>query len=198
MKSILLTLVLLLTGFLGGCSDNEEASLYASKAEFEEQKAIVSVLRSDIESMGLRLTTSDEQALEALRLIQHTQGLEGDINNNTSFVKKNGSIDFDAIENLKAQMKKIQTEAQKKANRAKIANSIKKKKLIKEKNKLNIYVSQINNWGGSLVAIINIPGRGFETLSVYSSVGKGWSIAKIEQNSVSFVHTSGRRSRVSL
>lgn len=54
MKSILLTLVLLLTGFLGGCSDNEEASLYASKAEFEEQKAIVSVLRSDIESMGLR------------------------------------------------------------------------------------------------------------------------------------------------
>jgi len=198
MKYTLLTLALLSVGILGGCSESEEASLYASKAEFEEQKAIVSAIRGDIDIINGQLTISDEKVLEALELIQHAQGLEGDINNNTSFVKKNGKVDFEAIEILKAKMKKIEVEVKKKDKRTKAANLVKKKKKIKEKSKLNIYVSQINNWGDSLVAIINIPGKGFETLSVYSSVGNGWSIAKIEQNSVSFVHTTGRRSKVNL
>jgi len=198
MKKYLSVLSFIGVLFITGCSDDGDINLYASIAEHEESKAIITSLSIEINVMKERLIEQNEKITQALDLLKNQNQLFADVKGNSSFIQMIGKVDFDSVDELKSRVGSLEAkieaaQVQRAKKRLAKVDSIKK-----EKRKLNVFVSKINNWGGSLVAIINIPGKGFDTFSVYSSVGNDWSISKIDTESVSFVHSSGNTSRVFL
>ncbi len=198
MKKYLTICSFIMVVFVTGCSDGNEVSEYASSADHEKLKTNVMELRSEIEAVQGQLLDSDNKVLHALQLLEGQKAFNNDIERNSAFVEKVHNIDFGAIEELKNQVSSIEAKAKADSVKKRKSRMARAKKIKKEKSKLNVFVSRINNWGGSLVAIINIPGQGFETLSVNSSVGNGWHISKIEVDRVMFTHKSGKKSKVFL
>lgn len=185
---------------IAGCSEgvDEEVTLYASIGDHEESKAILLSLSTEVDELQDQLLTNNEKIGRALDLLKVQKQLTANVDINSSFIEGIKDIDFKSVDGLSDRVGLIEAKNKATQIKRKKKQLAKMARVKKEKAKLNVFVSRINNWGGSLVAIINIPGRGFETLSVYSSVGNDWSISKIERNSVSFVHASGKTSRVFL
>lgn len=185
--------VLLITGCSG-----DEVNLYPSIGEHEESKAIITSLSIEIDVMKERLLAQNEKVTHALDLLKDQNQLFVAVKGNSRFIKNIDKVDFDSVDGVKSRIESLEAKVEAaqvqrtKKRLAKVDN------IKKEKTKLNVFVSNINHWGGSLVVIINIPGKGFETLSVYSSVGNDWRISKIDTGSVSFVHRSGKSSQVFL
>jgi len=198
MKKYLKICSFMIVIFVAGCSGGKEESVYVSSEDYEKLKSTVVELRSEIKAVQGQLIDSDNKINHALQLLEKRKALKDDINRNSSFVEKIRNIDFDAIDELKNQMSVIEDKAKANLVKKRKKSLVWEKRVKTEKSKLNVFLSQINNWGGSLVAIIKSPGKGFETLSVNSSVGNGWHITKIEVDKVIFIHKSGKKSKVFL
>lgn len=198
MKKLFSVLILLSISAITGCTDKEEVNLYATQSSHDESKALILSLRKDIDSLKPDLMKNESDIRNAVESIGELKKMELDVKTNSAFVKANTSVDLAAIESLKVKVLELENEAKEEFQQKEKVKQLIKRKTKKEQVKLNVFVSKINSWGGSLVAVINIPDQGFKTLSVYSSVGNGWSISHIDNKSVSFIHSSGHKSKVYL
>jgi hypothetical protein len=204
-KVAVFTLVLLTVG----CSDGENESLQASLDVQVENKRIEDV-ELELSKLQERMLVNENNALYALEILKEVEDIKAEVDKSSIEIDKFSRFDFSAIEMLSARVGAIEGRfkavprgkdgvANKKSenNKPKV-KSIKGKSLRKKADDFNVFVSQINNWGGSLVAIVNIPGEGFKTLTVHSSVGNGWSISSVDVGRVVFIHATGKTKEVVL
>lgn len=190
--------VLVFVCAISGCSDGDENIVHASPEIQDKNTALISTVKLSVDQNEIDIASIYKDVMYILDRLKDMDKIENTVLDNSIVIEKIESIDFHSIDILKAKIAYLENKdktdlEEEKKKISKIKNKTKSKKI-----KPNIYVSKVNNWGGALVAIVNIPGKGFETLSVYSSVGGGWVISSIEEKSVSFLHKSGQISQVFL
>lgn len=198
MKNKLKIIGLILISVVAGCSDNETPVLYASQESQDESAAEISSLKREMNLNQVRISKNEDNALYALELLKEIEVLKTMLKSDSKEIEAIKRFDLLSIDDLKVKVSNMENKLKSSVVKKIKPKSETKKISQKKPDDLNVFVSKVNNWGGTLVAVVNIPGKGFETLSVYGSVGNGWNISKIDVGSVRFIHTSGKTKRVVL
>lgn len=198
MKNKLKIIGLILISVVAGCSDNEAPVLYASQESQDESAAEISSLKREMNLNQVRISKNEDNALYALELLKEIEVLKTMLKSDSKEIEAIKRFDLLSIDDLKVKVSNMENKLKSSVVKKIKPKSETKKISQKKPDDLNVFVSKVNNWGGTLVAVVNIPGKGFETLSVYGSVGNGWNISKIDVGSVRFIHTSGKTKRVVL
>ena len=198
MKNNFKIIGLILVSLIVGCSDSEEKMLYASQESQDANATEIASLKVEVSSYQGRILKSENDALYALELLKELPVMKAMLNSSGKEVEALKRFDLLSIEALKVKVSEMDSKFNSAVVKKRKQKSEKKKVSQKKPDGFNVFVSQVNTWGGALVAIVNIPGKGFKTLPVYGSVGNGWNISKIDVGSVSFIHTSGKTKRVVL
>jgi len=198
MKNKLKIIGLILISVVAGCSDNEAPVLYASQESQDESAAEIASLKREMNLNQVRISKNEDNALYALELLKEIEVLKTMLKSDSKEIEAIKRFDLLSIDDLKVKVSNMENKLKSSVVKKRKPKSETKKVSQKKPDDLNVFVSKVNNWGGTLVAVVNIPGKGFETLSVYGSVGNGWNISKIDVGSVRFIHTSGKTKRVVL